>query len=96
MLFYTRVVIMETHVLLMARPIFNTFLVLSCGLLCYLFIRLYKARMVFVQCKRLGLVGLNFLNSSMDHSLICVTYTALCTSTQSPIWTSPLPQKKDG
>ena len=42
--------------LLAARPILNAFLVILTGSLCYAFTRLYKARMLFIKRKRLGLV----------------------------------------
>lgn len=50
--------------LLTARPILNAFLVILTGLLCYSTTQLYKARMLFIQRKRLGLVRANYPHTS--------------------------------
>lgn len=47
---------METSLLLTARPILNAFLVILAGSICYSLTKLYKARMLFIKRKRMGLV----------------------------------------
>lgn len=47
---------MGTPLLLTARPIFNACLVILIGLLFYFFTQLFKARMLFIQRRRMGLV----------------------------------------
>ena len=51
---------MENPSLLAARPILNAFLVLLTGFTCYSFTQLYKARMLFIKQKRLGLVRTHY------------------------------------
>ena len=46
---------METPSLPTAHPIFNAFLVIIIGSICYFFTSLYKARMLFIQRRRKGL-----------------------------------------
>ena len=47
---------MESPSLLAARPVLNAFLVVVIGFLCYFVTQLYKARMLFIKRKRMGLV----------------------------------------
>ena len=60
---------MATTSLLAVRPIFNAFLVVFIGLICYFFIQLYRARMLFINRKRLGLVR-TYPPSSLNKPLI--------------------------
>ena len=47
---------MDAFRLAAERPILNTFIVALISFLGYFFVRLYKARMLFIERKRMGLV----------------------------------------
>lgn len=56
---------MDIFRLLAERPILNTFIVALISFLGYFFARLYKARMLFIERKRMGLVR-TYAYSSLD------------------------------
>ena len=50
---------MDIFRLVVERPILNTFIVALISFLGYFFTRLYKARMLFIERKRMGLVRIH-------------------------------------
>ena len=87
---------MESPSLLTARPVLNAFLVILLGSSCYFFTQLYKARMLFMEKKRMGLVCIHYPDPYFDKSVLITYRTALCTSSQFPLRASPLSQKANG